>query len=151
MTRLAQIALACSLAACGAPAAPVATAPDSAREPPRVRYAVALRLEEAGETEDGTPHTEVSLVRIAPDGARTIETLGTEPGACYHHAQPGALIAARCWWAGFGAEYEVRRTGDGVVALRAEVDEEAGRGELTELTRLDIPDGVELEVLGAAR
>jgi hypothetical protein len=144
MRRFVGVMLGLGLGACGAASPGPATEPTAA--PPPRPYAVALRLEEAGEDEQGTPHTRVSLVRISPDGVRTVETLRTEVGACYHQPRSGALLAARCWWAGFGAEYEVRRRGDAVVALRAEV-EEIGPGEPAEVARLEVPAGAELQVV----
>lgn len=141
-----MIALALALVACGGAATPVRGAEDARDEPPP-RYGVALRFEDAAEDEHGTPHTRVSLVRIAPDGERTVSELATEVGACFHQSAPGALIAARCWWAGEGAAYQVRRAGDAIVALRAEVHEETGAGEPAEVARLEIPREAELDVL----
>jgi hypothetical protein len=136
---LAAIGLA--LTACGG-AAPALRTEEPAEETPRP-YVVALRLEEAAEAEDGTPETRVSLVRITPDGDRTIEALRTEPGACFLEPAAGALIAARCWWAGQSASYRVQREGDAVIALRS-VSEESER---VEVARLEIPGDAELQVL----
>lgn len=147
MSHARAILVAVVLAACGAPAQSVEIEEPHAQEPPP-RYAIALRLDDAEEREDGTPQTRVSLVRIRPDGERTVEALRTEPGACYHvDPGAGALIQVRCWWAGQGAMYAVRRSHDAVVALRADVDEEAGAGELEEVARVDVPDDAELDVL----
>lgn len=120
---------------------------DEAADEPPPRYGVALRFEDAEESEDGTPRTRVSLVRITPEGERTVSELATEPGACFHQPVRGALIAARCWWAGEGARYEVRRAGDEIVALRAEVHEETVAGEPIEVARLEVPRDAELDVL----
>jgi hypothetical protein len=133
------------LAACGA-ATTGSTVTTAEVAPPRP-YAVALRLEEAEEDAEGTPHTRVSLVRITPEGVRTVETLATEVGACYHQPRPGALMAARCWWAGVGSDYEVRRSGDAIVATRTEVDEETGAGAPSEVARLEVPSDAEVQVV----
>lgn len=141
---VATLLLAC--AGCGAPAAPV-EAPGDDEPPPR--YAVALRFEEEAPSAEGTPRTRVSLVRITPEGERTVRALRTEDGACYHRPAPGALIAGVCWWAGAGARYVVRRDGDAILALRADANEEGGYGDLAELARLDVPADAELDLLGA--
>jgi hypothetical protein len=135
------------LLACGGGAPTPRTAQDGDDDEEVPPHAVALRFEDAGTDARGTPHTAVALVRIAPDGGRTVTALGEETGACYHRDAPNALIAGRCWWAGAGARYVVRREGDAVVALRADVDEMTGEGELAEVGRLEIPADAELQVL----
>jgi hypothetical protein len=135
------------LTACGAVPAPMPADSEDALASPH-RYVIGLRLEEAPEDEAGTPHTRVSLVRISPEGVRTLESLGTEAGACYLEPRVGVLLAARCWWAGQGALYEVRRVGDEVVASRTEVDEMTGSGAPSEVARLAVPSGVQVRVLG---
>lgn len=115
-------------------------------------YAVALRLEDAGATEDETPQTRVALVRIAPDGERTLEELHVEPGACWAEAgQGGVLLTARCWWAGAGARYEVRREGGEVVARRQDVDEMTENGGWADVGRLEVPEDANLQVLAPGR
>ncbi len=111
-------------------------------------YVVALRLEEGDESEDGTPHTQVSLVRIAPDGNRVVESIRNEAGPCVvEDAPPGALSVVTCWWAGAGARYELRREGDAVVAMRADTDEGAAPIEPEEAARVSVPADAELSVL----
>lgn len=132
------------LAACGG----VTPAPERADEEERLPpYAVALRFEDAGTDEHETPYTAVSLVRIAPDGRRTVVALRREMGACFHEDASGTLAAARCWWAGAGARYVVRREDDAVAAARAEVDEMTGEGPLEEVGRVEVPRDAELRVL----
>lgn len=131
---------------CGASGPGAQTAEDEDEGPPPT-YAIALRLEDAGPDENETPRTRASLVRIAPDGTRTVAALGEELGACYHQPAPGALIAARCWWGGAGARYVVRRVDDRVVALRADEDEMAGTAELEERGHVEVPEEARLEVL----
>ena len=58
------------------------------------------------------------------------------------------LIAARCWWAGHGSRYVVRRSEEAVVALRGEEHEESDEVELVEVGRIDLPEGALLRVLG---
>ncbi|MEZ4335492.1 MAG: hypothetical protein R3B82_02595 [Sandaracinaceae bacterium] len=112
--------------ACGAATPPPEDPTDEDDGP--VTYAIALRLEEAGPTDDETPQTRVALVRIAPDGERTLEELRVEQGACWAEAgQDPVLVTARCWWAGAGARYEVRREGDVVIARRQDLDDGRGR------------------------
>lgn len=134
----------CVVAGCGAAPPPVETRADD--DEPET-YAVALRLEDAGTDENETPHTAVSLVRIAPGGERTVESLRDEIGACYNIEASGALVAARCWWAGEGARYVVRREGDAVIALRAQAHEETDEGPLEEIGRVEVPADAELQVL----
>ncbi len=138
------------LAGCGA-ATPPPEDPSDQDDGPET-FAVALRLEDAGATEDETPQTRVALVRIAPDGTRTLEELGVELGACWNDAGQGeVLIAARCWWAGAGARYEVVREGDAVIARRQGVDEMTEGGGWIEVGRVEIPEGARVQVLTAGR
>ena len=128
MRRAALAILTASLLGCGAATPPPETPEDEAEGPPP-SYAVALRFADAGADENETPQTRVLLVRIAPDGERV------------------ALILARCWWAGAGARYEVRREGDAVIARRAGVDEMEGDQTLEEAARVEVPESARLEVL----
>lgn len=143
-----SILLALSCAACGAATVPVTEPSEPEAEPPP-RYAVALRFEEGEPSPEGTPRTRVSLVRIAPGGERSVSELRVEDGACYHRDEPGVLIAGVCWWAGSGARYVIRREGESIIALRAEATGDDTYGELTELTRIDVPAEAALDLLGA--
>jgi hypothetical protein len=128
----------------GATVVPEAHAPEE--EAPE-RYGIALRFEEAEPDETDTPRTRALLVRITPDGRREATDLAVELGACLHEDAREALIAARCWWGGAGALYEVHRVEDAVVALRAELDEESGTGEPAEVGRVEVPRDARLDVL----
>jgi len=147
----ASLAILFVLASTGCGAAPVApTGPvEESVEAPPPRYAIALRFEEEDPSEDGTPRTRVSLVRITPEGERGVHALRAELGACYYEPHPEALTAGVCWWAGAGARYVILRRGGEVVALRAEADEERGYGDLEELASVEVPEDAELDVLGA--
>ena len=147
MTRAALAILTASLLGCGAATPPPETAEEEEAEGPPPSYAVALRFADAGADENETPQTRVMLVRIAPDGERVARDLGTEVGACYHQDAGDALILARCWWAGAGARYEVRREGDAVIARRAGVDEMEGDQALVEAARVEVHENARLEVL----
>jgi len=138
-----------ALTACGAavvhPAEPVE---DNGPE----TYAIALRLEEAGADDADTPRTRVTLVEIEPDGARTLEELHVEVGACWHDTNvTDVLIAARCWWGGAGARYVVVRDGDAVIARRRELDEDTGDAAWVEAGRVSLPPGADLQVLAPGR
>ena len=147
----AAIALASLLCACGGAAPPPSSAADvdEAEAPPEPeRWAIALRLQDGGTDDSETPHTQVSLVRISPDGERSVIELHDEVGACYPQpARGGALIATRCWWAGQGALWSVRREGDAVVAYRAVEPEEGAPPEPSEAGRLEVPEDAELDLV----
>lgn len=136
-----------ALIGCGGAPPPVEEPPTDAEQ--NETFAVALRLTEAGADADDTPHTRVSLVRIAPDGARHMEALHVETGACWHVGRSDAvLIAVRCWWAGAGAQYQVHRAGDSIIAERRAVDEATHQaGAWEEVGRIELPDGAPLQVL----
>ncbi len=138
---MSRVWLALILTACGAPAVPTSTvrAPEEEVRP----YAVALRLEDAGEHEE-EPRTRVSLVRITPEGERTITSLSVEPGACYHVEVDDALIAVRCWWGREGAHFVVMRSGESIVAMRGE------GGGLEEIGRIEVPEDAPVQVLAPA-
>lgn len=145
------LAIAVLAIACGGAPPPVA-APEE--EPPEPEpYGLAVRLEDGGTDADtDTPHTRVALVRITPDGERTVLDLEREVGACYlRDATEGALLAVTCWWAGAGAQYAVRREGDAVVAYRAASDEEGGVGAPVEVGRVEIPEDVPLQLVTGDR
>ncbi|HJL16865.1 MAG TPA: hypothetical protein RMH99_14470 [Sandaracinaceae bacterium LLY-WYZ-13_1] len=138
--------LALFAAACGGAGTRPPERPAAEDEEPAA-HAVALRFEDAGTDAQDMPHTGVRLVHIAPDGARTVVALSEETGACYHTEAVEALISARCWWAGEGARFIVRREGDAVVAHRAEVHEETGARDLVEAGRVEIPEDAPLQIL----
>lgn len=140
MRRLLALPLVLSLGGCGAALVPPEEAPT---DEPAPRYAIALRFQEAAASPEGDPRTRVSLVRISPDGERMVRELGTEAGACYLDAAPDVLLSARCWWGEARARYAVRRSGDAILALRA--DEGA---ELREVMRVEVPEDATLDVLG---
>ena len=148
MRRLALAVGRASIGCGAAPVTPIEPVEESAEAPPP-RYAIALRFEEEDPSEDGTPRTRASLVRITPEGERSVHELRTELGACYYEPHPGALTAGVCWWAGAGARYVVLRRDDSIVALRAEAEEERGYGEPEELASVEVPEDAELDVLGA--
>lgn len=149
MKPLLPLSLVSVLAACGGSTPPV-TSPSSSADDP-VTYAVALRFEDAGTDDDETPHTAVSLVRIAPDGQRRVVSLREETGACFADSATGAMLAGRCWWAGFGARYEVRREADAVVAYRADQDEEVPDSAFVEVGRFELDANADVEVLTPGR
>jgi len=146
MNRALSLLVCAALAGCGG-ASPPAEAPVTAEE--NETFAVAVRLTEAGTDEDDTPHTRVSLVRIAPDGARHMEALHVETGACWHvGSADSVLIAVRCWWAGAGAQYQITRAGDAIVAERRDVDEATDQAGAWEVVgRVEIPEDAPLQVL----
>ena len=147
---LGAILVVLSVMACGGAPPPVETADEEEDGPPPT-YAIALRLADAGTDENETPRTPVSLVRIAPDDERTVAALRQEIGACYHVESTGALMTARCWWAGHGGTYVVRREGDSVVALRTDVHEEGAPATPEEVGRVEVPADAELQVLAPGR
>lgn len=128
----------------------VATRPPEEPEPgagPTV--VVALRFEE-GPTDEATdtPTTRVVLVGIAPDEGRSTAVVGLFEGVCQHSPPIGPVVlAARCWWAGFGANVQVRHEGDDLVAYRVRTDEHSPPGEPEEAARLSLPERAELDPL----
>ena len=150
MTSRIALASSCFLFACGG-ATPAPEPASSSADGPST-YAIALHFGDGGTDESETPHTMVSLVRIAPDGERHVLDLHDEIGACYLEPASGALLAGRCWWGGAGARYEVRREGDAVVAYRADVDEMADEpAEFVEAGRIEVAEDADLEVLAPGR
>lgn len=140
------------LASCGAasprPGEPREEAERDDEPPPT--FAIALRLQDAGTDENETPRTRVMLVKIAPDGERTVAELHVETGACWHDAG-SALITARCWWAGSGAAYEVRREGEAVIARRRATEEDSEAGPWEESGRVEVPEDAVLQILAPGR
>lgn len=147
MSTARAVTIALLLASCGGGTLLTEEPRDRDEVEPTLTYAVALRLEDAGEDENATPRTRVALVKIEPDGAREIAELRVELGACWHEPVPNAMIAARCWWGGAGARYEVRREGELIVAWRAGLDEETGEAIFEEAGRIEVPSGATLRVL----
>lgn len=141
MRRLFVPSLVLLSAACGAA---TVTSPEEAPTEQEARYAIALRFQEASPSAGGDPRTRVSLVRISPEGERTVRELGTEAGACYLDPAPGALLSARCWWGEASARYVLERRGEAILALRGD---ESG-AELREVLRLEVPEDAALDVLG---
>ena len=62
---------------------------------------------------------------------------------------PFVCVAGVCWWGGVGAGYVVERSGDAIIAMRAEATEDGAYAEAEELARVEVPEGAELDVLGA--
>lgn len=149
MTRATALLL--LVAGCGGAAeGPGPEEPEPGRGP---TVAVALRLEE-GPTDEATdtPSTRVVLVAIAPNEGRSTAEVGTFEGVCQLAPPvPPVILAARCWWAGFGANVEVRRDGDALVAYRAATGERSEPSEPEEAARLALPERAELDpILPAA-
>ncbi|MGE0789978.1 MAG: hypothetical protein AB7S26_30165 [Sandaracinaceae bacterium] len=145
---LAWLTIASVATGCGGSPPPLEDASDQEGEP--ITYTIALRLEDAGEDAEGTPRTRVSLVRIAPDGNRTVVEGGEEPGPCYLVVEPDALTAARCWWAGAGSRYAVRRHGDALALERATEDADGAPGAYEARGSVELEDDARLELLGQA-
>lgn len=144
------LAIAVLAIACGGAPPPVVTPEEEPPEPEP--YGLAMRLEDGGTDADtDTPHTRVALVRIAPDGERTVVELEREVGACYLRDAPDVLLAVTCWWAGAGAQYAVRREGDAVIAYRAASDEEGGVAAPVEVGRVEIPEDAPLQLVTGDR
>lgn len=142
-----SLVVASLLAACGG------ASPDGGTTPvaPRRDCTAALRFEEpdapvATDTAD-RPRTRVSLVLICEREPTRRVLLGDEVGACYGIDDEGALLRARCWWAGEGAMIEVVRDADALVVRRAAIEESTGVGAFEETTRLDVPPGAQIQAL----
>jgi len=133
------------LLGCGGADAPPPAEPEQGPGPV---VAVALRFEE-GPTDQATdtPSTRVVLVAIAPEEGRATAEVGTFEGVCQHAPPVGVVLAARCWWAGFGTDVQVRRDGDELVAYTARVDEQTPATEPAEAARLGLPERAELDPL----
>lgn len=139
------VALGIALGGCGGTAAAPPVEEPEPEEGPTV--AVALRFVE-GPTDEATdtPHTRVLLVRIVPDEGRSTEEVGSFEGVCQHVAPTGgAVLAARCWWAGFGASIDVVREDDTLVARRVRLDERAPAAEPEEAVRMALPENAVLD------
>ncbi|WP_236606983.1 hypothetical protein [Sandaracinus amylolyticus] len=132
--------MAALLAACGGATNVGTTTPEDA---PRRECTAALRFAEpevAQTSDEEMPRTAIGLVLICEDEPIQTVAIGTEVGACFNdEASEGALLRARCWWAGQGAIVVVRRNGEVLEVLRADVDEQTGIGELEPVTQLEIP------------
>ncbi len=129
------------------PAAPAtATAPDdvpdAAPPPPPSRFGLSLGSRPLPPGEHDMPRQQLSLTLRLPTGTLETRDLGVIPGVCSAAATPdGALGAYRCWWAGAGTEFVVRRSGPELVATRIEVDEQSPRGAGREVARFVAPAG----------
>lgn len=140
--------LALLLGACGGATSTGSTTPDA----PRRECTAALRFQEPGGErplrDDEMPRTAIHLVLICEDEALRVLPVSTEVGACFSEpASDGALLRARCWWAGQGAVVIVRRDGDRLEALRADVDEHTGTSTLERVVDLEIPANHTLQAL----
>ena len=155
MSRASRIAVIAwlALAACGSSSPP----PPAERErEPHARCTVALRFEdgdegaseESAESEIALPHTRVTLVRICEPGGTETRVVGTEVGVCMHADAGGALLRARCWWAGEGSEIAVHQDRSELVVRRASWDETTGRAAWTEVLDLALPRNAEVHALG---
>ncbi len=134
------------LAACGGAAAG-APPPEPEPDEEGPTAAIALRFAEAPTDEaTGTPFTRVLLVTIVPDEGRSTTEAGIFEGACQHVVpREGAVLEARCWWAGFGAEVVVRREGDSLVVQRIRLDEHTRAPEPEEAARVELPPRARLD------
>lgn len=119
-------------------------------EPARDDCTVALRLvttDDAHDTSEEAPRTELSLVLICRDAGRTIAAIGVERGICrLEEAPPTALLRASCWWPdasprGFLVEREGAR-----VLVRAD----DARGGAPPRGSLELPEGARIDVLDGA-
>ncbi|AKF05362.1 hypothetical protein DB32_002511 [Sandaracinus amylolyticus] len=135
-----MIASAALLVACGGATNAGSTTPVDA---PRRECTAALRFAEpevAQTSDEEMPRTAIALALICEDEPIRTVAIGTEVGACFNdEASDGALLRARCWWAGQGAIVVVRRNGEVLEVLRADVDEHTGAGALERVTQLEIP------------
>jgi hypothetical protein len=132
---------------CGGASVPPPEEPEEEEEEEGPIVAVTLRFEEAPSDEaTDTPHTRVVLVQIAPDEGRSTAEVGTFAGVCQHIAPDvGAVLAARCWWAGFGARVTVLREGDDLVAYGVRLDEHAPASDPEEAARMTLPENARLD------
>jgi hypothetical protein len=142
----AVVALCTIVAGCGGASGAAVDPVEPGAPPPPI--AVALRFVEAPDDATGTPQTRILLVEIDPDRGRSTIEIGTFAGAC-NAAEPaeGELLRGRCWWGGTGAEVRVRRDADELVVER--LDDEEGSGQVTEVTRIRLPDEARVEPLGS--
>ena len=90
----------------------------------------------------------MTLVRICDPGGTETRLVGSEVGVCQFGEPGGALLRARCWWAGQGSEITVERVLRQLVARRADFDEETGVGPLTDAAELELPPNATVNVLG---
>ena len=124
----------------------------------RAQCTVTLRFEDENPLAEGDepratsivelPRTRVTLVRICDPGGTETRLVGSEVGVCQFAAPAGALLRARCWWAGQGSEITVERVLRQLVARRADVDEETGPGPMTDAAELELPVDARVNVLG---
>lgn len=136
---------------CGTPPATHAVEPP----PRRTQCTVTLRFEDQDDAPPGSdpsvvvlPHTRVTLVRICDPGGTETRVVGSEVGVCQFGDPGEALLRARCWWAGQGAELEVHRVLRRLIVRRAVLDEHTGLGPFEDSVDLELPVSAELNVLG---
>jgi hypothetical protein len=119
-------------------------------EPERRRCTAALRFQEPAEAEESDPappRTAITLVLICEDRSTASFPVGDEVGACYPIDAAGALLRARCWWAGVGAIVEVHRRGDALIVVRSAVDEHTGIGAPRTVGELEVSEGADVGTL----
>jgi len=140
-----------ALSACGgaAPTSVVNPGDDADRE----RFAVALRLEDAG-TRAGTDVPEsrivLALIREA-DGRTETHRADIAQGVCTNASPgPGTLAAAHCWWAGSGAHFALVRSGGELVVRRVRLDEAVRDDAPAEVVlRVPLSAAARVDVIGA--
>lgn len=86
-----------------------------------------FRLIEDGVSDPVTPQTDVGVVLTRGAEEKT-QRLGSYTGSCAEQSIPegsdsSVVGYALCWWAGFGTEFYIRDTVQGVVVESREVDE----------------------------
>jgi hypothetical protein len=96
------------------------------------------------------PRTRVTLVRICDPGGTETRVIGSEVGVCQFAEPAGALLRARCWWAGQGSEIAVERVLRDLVARRADTSDATGVGPWTDAAELELPVDAQVNVLGPA-
>lgn len=124
----------------------------------RAQCTVTLRFEDESPVDEGEPphgtsivelpRTRVTLVRICDPGGTETRLVGSEAGVCQFADPAGALMRARCWWAGRGSEITVERVLRQLVARRAEWTEEGGAGPMNDAAELELPVDAQLNLLG---
>jgi hypothetical protein len=124
----------------------------------RAQCTVTLRFEDEDPVDEGAPprttsivelpRTRVTLVQICDPGGTETRLVGSEPGVCQFVEPAGALLRARCWWAGQGSEIALERVLRQLVARRAEWTEEGGAGAMTDAAELELPLDAQINVLG---
>lgn len=105
-----------------------ATPESGAKKPATGTVAVAWKFEQTREGEYGEPYSNVA-VRLSGDLNQVI-IVGEFSGSCAEQrpedigaAAEGVVAAARCWWAGAGEDFRVRRTAEALRVEHRSVDE----------------------------